>query len=189
MRSTATDAVRESASGHLRQTSGSDVAHQLFHSQFHYSTLIAVCMSYTWHEGSIRKDREPTFFHEEIMPRFSFRLCAALVVFVGTMQTAHAQITSAEIERGLRFPGTRAYDGDPYTQRYSYGLNSPEIYIGGNTANLYYLDYLDRADRAQKFGYRMPVDPYFETPPVVQTPPTVRVGVGIGFGGGFFRRR
>jgi len=147
--------------------------------------LIARRMAYTWDEGSFRKDREPTFIHEEPMPHLTLRRCAALIVFLSTMQTAHAQITSAEIERGLRFPGTRAYDGEPFTQRYSYGTYSPQIYIGGNASHLYYLDYLDRADRAEKFGYRMPVDPYFEAPPVVQAPSPVRVGIGFGI----FRRR
>lgn len=125
------------------------------------------------------------------MPRLTLRLCASLFIFLSALQTANAQITSAEIERGLRFPGTQAWDGDPYTQRYSYGLANAPIYIGGNASHLYYLDYLDRADRAEKFGYAMPVDPYFEAPPTVQAPSRVRIGVGIGIGGGFghFRRR
>jgi hypothetical protein len=122
------------------------------------------------------------------MPRFTLRLCAGLVVFFSTLQTVNAQITNAEVERGLRFPGTQSWDGEAYTARYSYGLYTAPVYIGGNTTNLYYLDYLDRANRAAKFGYPMPVDPYFEAPPIVQEPLPVRVGIRAG-GFGIFRHR
>jgi hypothetical protein len=121
------------------------------------------------------------------MPRHTLRLGAVLVVFFGTMQTVHAQLYSAEIQRGLMFPGTRAYDGEPTTQRYSYATWSPLIYVGGNVRNLYYMDYLDRADRAAKFGYRMPVDPFFPEAPVMQTPEPIPAPVRGGFG--FFHRR
>jgi hypothetical protein len=124
------------------------------------------------------------------MPRLPLRLLAATFVFFAVMQTANAQITNAEVERGLRYPGTRAWDGDPYTQRYSYGLMYAPVHIGGDSRYLYYLDYLDRADRAEKFGYRMPVDPFFEEPVVVHEPAPVPVRTHVGFGGfGIFRRR
>ncbi|MBM3994905.1 MAG: hypothetical protein FJ303_12240 [Planctomycetes bacterium] len=116
----------------------------------------------------------------------SLWLCAGLVVFAGASDV-HAQVmTNAEIERGLRFRGP-SYDGEPYTQRYSYGLQTVPIYLGGDARRIWYLDYLDRADRAEKFGYPMPIDPYFSGPPVVHTAPPGRVFVGFGFG--IFRRR
>ena len=57
-----------------------------------------------------------------------------------------------------------------------------------------YMDYLDRADRAAKFGYPMPVDPFFPpTPPVVSYPIPAETVVAepVSGGGwfGFFRRR
>jgi hypothetical protein len=152
------------------------------------------CTGQTWltleTKDQFARIANPPFFHEEIMPRLPLRFCAVLVVFCATLPPARAQITSAEIERGLHpYPGSRAYDGEPFTQRYSYGTYSPQIYIGGNTRNMYYLDYLDRADRAAKFGYPMPIDPYFDVPPPapatsVVVPAPVRVGRF-----GFFHRR
>ena len=124
------------------------------------------------------------------MKSYSLWLCA-IVVFAGA-QTAQAQvITNGEIERGLRFRGP-SYDGESYTARYSYGLGAAPIYLNGDARQLYYLDYLDRADRAQKFGYRMPIDPYFETPIEEVTGPEVIAAparVYIGGGLGIFRRR
>jgi hypothetical protein len=129
--------------------------------------------------------------HEDIMKSNSLWLCVAALLFA--TQTVHAQvITNGEIERGLRYRGT-SYDGEPYTQRYSYGLNLAPIYLNGSSQRLNYLNYLDKADRATKFGYRMPINPYFEEPiedePVAE-PVAVPVRGHVGFGGwGFWRRR
>lgn len=115
-------------------------------------------------------------------------LCAITFAFFVNVPSIHAQvITSAEIDRGLRYPHSAPYDGEPFTQRYSYG-SSASFFLNGSAQNMYYLDYLDRADRAEKFGYRMPVDP-FEVPPTVPTYPAVRYGIGFGSGYGIFRRR
>jgi hypothetical protein len=121
------------------------------------------------------------------MRRSSWTLCAALFAFAGAVPALQAQvITNGEIERGLRFRGP-AYDAEPYTQRYSYGLGAAPIYLNGDARALWYLDYLDRADRAEKFGYVMPIDPYFEGPPPVYVAPAGRAYMGIGLGG--WRRR
>jgi hypothetical protein len=122
---------------------------------------------------------------------------SATVLCLASTHSIQAQIiTNAEIERGLRYRGTTSYDGEPYTARYSYGLGAAPIYLNGNSRQLYYLDYLDRADRAAKFGYPMPVDPFFGPPPMPMpmpppppAEPTVRAGVGAGFGFGVWRRR
>jgi hypothetical protein len=123
--------------------------------------------------------------HEDIMKIRS--LCLAALLLLAAVPSIQAQIiTNTEIERGLRFRGTPSYDGESYTQRYSYGLGSAPVYANGRSSYLYYLDYLDRADRAIKFGYRMPIDPYFPEPPpepVVERP--ARAGI---FGFGLFRR-
>ncbi len=100
------------------------------------------------------------------------RLGAAILVCAGITQFASAQvITNGDIERGLR-PGAPA-GSDPYSARYSYDLGQAPFYINGNSRNLAYLDYLDRVDRAAKFGYPMPVDPYFGGPPIPHPDPTV----------------
>jgi hypothetical protein len=127
------------------------------------------------------------------MQRSSLWLGALLTVLAGT-QSLHAQvITSGEIERGLRYPATPSYGGEPYTQRYNYG-RMDFLYLNGDSRNLYYMDYLDRADRAAKFGYRMPIDPFFEAPhaEIIEQPATVvapPVRVYSGFGFGHWRRR
>lgn len=122
------------------------------------------------------------------MKSLSYWLCAGLVVCAGAAKVDAQVITNAEVERGLRFRGP-SYDGEPYTQRYSYGLHAAPVYLNGDARQLWYLDYLDRADRAEKFGYRMPIDPYFSGPPTVHTAPPGRIFVGFGMGHGFFRRR
>ena len=120
---------------------------------------------------------------------------AALLVLAGGAQVASAQvITDGNLERGLRWPWTPSFDGEPYTQRYSYGMGGI-FYLNGNPGNLYYLDYLDKADRARKFGYRMPPDPFGEVveegaePVVVHPAPAQPTRVFLGGGLGFWRRR
>ena len=114
-------------------------------------------------------------------------LSAITFVLVCSAQPIHAQVLSggAEYDRGLRYRNTTPYDGEPYTQRYSYGTGNI-LYFNGDARQLWYLDYLDRVDRAQKFGYPMPADPFETSGPASQ--PAVRVG-GFGTGYGIFRRR
>ncbi|MBI2806402.1 MAG: hypothetical protein HYX68_15590 [Planctomycetes bacterium] len=118
------------------------------------------------------------------------RFCAAFLLFASGATLANAQvIISSEMDRGLRYRNTTPFDGESFTQRYSYGLGNSYLYYNANTPYLYYLDYLDRADRAEKFGYRMPIDPFFPEPipepREVVAPPTLRQRLGVGF----FRRR
>jgi hypothetical protein len=98
---------------------------------------------------------------------------AALACWAGLPAGAGAQVfSSVEIERGLR-PGVYVpYEGAPLTQRYAYETGA-FLYFGGSARELYLLDYLDRLDRAERFGYRPPPDP-FRRPVVVypyQGPP------------------
>ena len=107
------------------------------------------------------------------MTTFS-RLGVAVLVCAGVAQFASAQVTTnGEIERGLRFGGGVSFDNASYTARYSYGLGDAYSYINGSSKQLAYLDYLDRVDRAAKFGYPMPVDPFFGGPPIPHPDPTV----------------
>jgi hypothetical protein len=119
----------------------------------------------------------------------SLRLCALAFVFTASCSFGQAPvITSAEIERGLSISGPASNGYVPLSHRYFYGTG-PYIYLNGDPRMLTYLDYLDRADRAQKFGYRMPLDPFFEAPAPVIVYPEVQGYIGVGGGHGFLRRR
>jgi hypothetical protein len=68
------------------------------------------------------------------------------------------------------------------------------FYLNGDSRQLRYLDYLDKLDRAYKFGYPVPVNPYFDdnvpAPEPVVTPPNERTPRwNLGGGLGWFRRR
>lgn len=91
-----------------------------------------------------------------------------------------------EYERRTR-PGYNVpFDGAPYTQIYNYETGSL-FYLGGNPRGLAYQEYLDRVDRAMKFGYRMPEDPYGPNSPHNRGHHYDRPRMGLGVG--FFRWR
>lgn len=117
---------------------------------------------------------------------YAARCFCALAFLAGAAQLARAQvITSGTIERGLSFSGPISNGYVPFSERYFYGTG-PYIYINGDAQRLRYLDYLDRVERAEKFGYAMPADP-FQAP--AEPSPAVRGFIGGGGGFGFFRRR
>ncbi len=102
------------------------------------------------------------------------RLGAAVLVCAGVNQLASAQvITNGEYERGLRYGGGVSFDNESYSARYNYSLGNANFYLNGSSKQMVYLDYLDRVDRAAKFGYPMPVDPFFGGPPIPHPDPTV----------------
>lgn len=115
------------------------------------------------------------------------RLLVPAVCLVSLLNSSAAQaqvISGGESERGLRPGANVPYDGAPYTQRYSYGLGASFVYINGDARNLWYLDYLDRAKRADKFGYRPPPDPFCNE--CAEPAPVRPARVGLGWG--LFRR-
>ena len=90
---------------------------------------------------------------------------AALAAAFLVSSSAHAQsISSQDIERGLNPNGGASrwipYDGAPYSHRYNYNLGAGIVYFNDAPGRIAYLDYLDKVDRAQKFGYPMPRPPY-----------------------------
>jgi hypothetical protein len=98
-------------------------------------------------------------------------LCAAALVCCATFPAAAGAQTlwNGEMERGMR-PGVYVpYDGAPLSQRYAYQTGG-FLYFGGSARQLYLMDYLDRLDRAERFGYRPPPDP-FRRPPAVHRSP------------------
>ena len=139
------------------------------------------------------------------------RFILSILCFLCAVSAAHAQvfISGGEFERQLR-PGYNApHDGQPFSHRYGYSTDMSSFYLGHQGWRLGYLEYLDRQDRAAKFGYcPPPYDCRYEFPaaePVVvqpanpaaqgapaptvnESPPvTTQVRVGVGFG--LFRRR
>lgn len=84
-----------------------------------------------------------------------------------------------EAERGLR-PGVYypPYDGAPFSHRYHYGTGSA-LFFGADPGYLTYMDYLDRYDRAVKFGYRIPPDPFRQHHAPCDCQPLPRGGVYV----------
>jgi len=121
--------------------------------------------------------------------------------------TAHAQIFigGGAFERGLRPGYNIPSDGQPFSHRYGYTTGMSTFYFGHAGWRMGYLEYLDRIDRAEKFGYPIPWDSRYEFPTVypqaeitkspaapaaenaVESTPVAERRVGIGLG--IFRRR
>jgi hypothetical protein len=58
-------------------------------------------------------------------------------------------------------PGATTFrDGQPFSHWYNYDPG-PSFYLGMDYNHFLYMDYLDRLDRAEKFGYRIPDPPAF----------------------------
>ena len=93
--------------------------------------------------------------------------CAAVVVWAvaawaGTAAVGRAGVFIGwsgyddQLQPGAVIPG----NGEPFSHRYNYYVG-PSFYIGGDYNHFVYMDYLDRLDRAEKFGYRIPDPPAF----------------------------
>jgi hypothetical protein len=91
---------------------------------------------------------------------------AALVLWAGATTAAHAGVFigwsgyDQQLQPGAVIPG----DGEPFSHRYNF-YAGPSFYVGGDYNHFVYMDYLDRLDRAQKFGYRIPAPPVFLVAP------------------------
>lgn len=107
-------------------------------------------------------------------------------------------IGGGAFERNLRPGYNIPGDGITNTQRYGYSTDASSFYFGRSGWRNGYLEYLDRVDRAEKFGYAVPYDSRYEFPTVVDQPAapgetviesappsTGRVFIGLGI----FRRR
>jgi hypothetical protein len=130
------------------------------------------------------------------------RTFLASLCLLGAAGLAQAQsISGGDFSRYLRPGYNFPSDGEPFSHRYGYDTGMSYFYLNGNGRNLWYLEYLDRVDRAEKFGYRVPYDPHFEGHPVViehaapaapaetvvEPAPVSHRRVGVGWG--LFRRR
>ena len=113
--------------------------------------------------------------------------------------SAHAQIviSGGDFERYLRPGYNIPSDGAPFSHRYGYTTEMSSFYFGHGGWRLGYLEYLDRQDRADKFGYHVPFDGRYEFPAqiennlpgetVIEAAPVSHGRVGFGLG--LFRRR
>jgi len=108
-----------------------------------------------------------------------FRCLAGLVVLACANVTASAQSFGdlSAIPR-VYGPGARVVNDEPFSHRYNYGV-SPQLYFNGNARDLWYQDYLDRLDRAERFGYCPPAGPRY-WPEEKHCKPRIFGGVGIG---------
>ena len=104
-------------------------------------------------------------------------LLATALTLVTTAPAGAQTFGSGEIDRGLSKGAYVPYDGAPFSHRYFYGSGA-NLYLNGSAERLWYLHYVDRAERAEKFGYEPPPPPHELVPPARP----VRVGVGLGFG-------
>lgn len=89
------------------------------------------------------------------------RLLAGLFVLACASTPANAQSfgDTSNIPR-VYGPGAYPTNDLPFSHRYNYGI-SPQFYFNGNASQLWYQDYLDRLDRAERFGYCPPPEPCF----------------------------
>jgi len=105
----------------------------------------------------------------------TFVIASALSACAGHCQ---AQSTAGGFAPGFSWyspPGVyHPHDNAPYSHRYNYGV--PIAYPGCGEREMLYMEYLDRIDRAEKFGYQLPPPPNLCEP--CGQP---RVGFGVGF--------
>lgn len=116
--------------------------------------------------------------------RHAFLIMIGVSISAGT---ASAQgFWGGELARGSQPGASVPYDGAPWTHRYNYDVGQPLLYLNGTSGrNQFYLDYYDRYERAYKFGYKEPIDPFVYGLPAsnpASTPNRTRVQVGVGFG-------
>ena len=112
------------------------------------------------------------------MHRMLIGALAALTALSLLPLTAHAQaaFTNPYIEWNLRPDVPKVpYDGAPFSEKYSFPFvyNSPPLMLGrGYPNSLWYMYHVDKINRAQLFGYRLP-DQYFDpaTGEIVIPPP------------------
>ncbi len=106
------------------------------------------------------------------------RFFAGLIVLACASGSSNAQsIGDLSAIPRVYGPGARAND-EPFSHRYSYSA-SPQLYFNGDARQLWYQDYLDRLDRAERFGYCPPAPPRY-WPSSKECRPRIFGGVGIG---------
>jgi len=101
-------------------------------------------------------------------------LAAMLAAFLALAPPARGQsISGGELDRAYRPGAYVPYDGAPFSHRYNY-YTGPSLFLNGDARQLYMMDYLDRVDRAARFGYPEPAPPNF-----LPDPPRTRWHFGV----------
>jgi hypothetical protein len=128
--------------------------------------------------------------HDEATMRM---ILAGLCLLCAANTTPAQTIRGGDFERYLRPGYNSPSDGQPFSHRYGYDPGMSSFYFHGDAYRLGYLEYLDRVDRAEKFGYCVPYDCRYEQEAVVveQVVPSETVSEPPGTQGryGRFRRR
>ncbi len=84
---------------------------------------------------------------------------AAFAGLLGSAAECHAQaIWGGEVERAFSPGAYVPYGGADYVHRYEYA-RPHFLYFNMDPSRIAYLDYIDRLDRAERFGYRKPLPP------------------------------
>lgn len=84
---------------------------------------------------------------------------AALGCLLALPAVGNAQgFWSSDLDRGFRPGASARYDGAPFSHRYNY-YTGPVFYPGMDAQSLWNVYYLDRLDRAERFGYQPPPPP------------------------------
>jgi hypothetical protein len=110
-------------------------------------------------------------------------LALAATALAATAAPAHAQmIWGGEYERAMRPGAYIPHDAEPWSHRYHFTMG-PNIYINGNGWQLWHLEYLDRVERARKFGYAPPPPPKYGLHPDIIEGEVIEVVVPEGAAG------
>jgi hypothetical protein len=116
------------------------------------------------------------------MHRMLFCALVALAMLLSVPHAARAQaaFTNGYLEWGLRPDVPRVpYDGAPYSEKYHTAYyNVAPLMFGASASQLWEMYWLDRIDRAERFGYELP--PYVDYGAPVHPRPG-RIGLGLGF--------
>ena len=78
----------------------------------------------------------------------------------GESRAQGISIVSPDIDRALAPGAVVPYQQDPFSHRYSYNSGPTLSITFGRCASKFdYVEYIDRVERAEKFGYRIPAPP------------------------------
>ena len=78
----------------------------------------------------------------------------------GESRAEGISIVSPELDRALAPGAIISYQQNPFTERYSYYAGPTLSITFGRCASKFdYVEYIDRVERAEKFGYRIPAPP------------------------------
>jgi hypothetical protein len=133
-------------------------------------------------EAAIPSDLDPfgsLLTSLSLMRSIIHRAVLALGVLVSFAGLARAQsIGDINTIPRIYGPAARMGNDEPFSHRYGFGVG-PQFNINGDARQLWYQDYLDRLDRAERFGYCPPSGPR-HWPAAKDCRPRIFGGAGFG---------